>query len=131
MELLACGRSQNSVNPLAQVHGGEVSSRGDVPWMAAVYCRSENTDKWLHTCSGTLLSPNLVLSGKYILKSCKRIPWSSTQKCDKFISNKSIYNVEQLALACYYNIFSIAFMRSLRNVYFNVYLLHFDMNIVI
>lgn len=66
LKFLACGWSLSSLNPIQElllIQGGHVSEVGDFPWMAAIYYRSNDKD-WEQICGGTLISPNLVITGK-------------------------------------------------------------------
>lgn len=69
--LLACGRSLSTFNPLEDlllIQNGHISSRGDFPWIAALY-NPLQSDDWHQICGGTLISPNLVLTGNSLLPS--------------------------------------------------------------
>lgn len=85
----ACGQSQHTFNPyddLTLIHYGYNSSRGDFPWMAALYTPLD-AGKWEQICGGTLISPGLVLSGTFTVSSppLSFIPHSSIHSlCTQF-----------------------------------------------
>lgn len=63
-----CGQSPKVFDPkqtVSLIHAGHNSSRGDFPWMAALYTVLEE-GKWKHICGGTLISPYIVLTGKIV-----------------------------------------------------------------
>lgn len=65
--LIECGRSKNRFNPNAAsplITYAQISARGDFPWMAALYYRLKG-EPFKQICGGTLVSPNLVLTGKF------------------------------------------------------------------
>lgn len=45
------------------IEGGVPEERGEAPWHVAIYKKSENSGKTL-ICGGTVISSNIVLSGK-------------------------------------------------------------------
>lgn len=63
-----CGQSPKIFDPkqtVSLIHAGHNSSRGDFPWMAALYTVLEE-GKWKHICGGTLISPYIVLTGNIV-----------------------------------------------------------------
>lgn len=63
-----CGQSPKVFDPkqtVSLIHAGHNSSRGDFPWMAALYTVLEE-GKWKHICGGTLISPYIVLTGNIV-----------------------------------------------------------------
>lgn len=61
---LECGKSLNPFDPdeiADKIISGHNSSRGDFPWMVALYTPIKGL--WTQICGGTLVSPNIVLTG--------------------------------------------------------------------
>lgn len=86
--LLGCGQSNGLFN---RIHNGNVSSRGEFPWVAAIY-HLDGSQKWKQVCGGTLVSPSLVLTGKcpYSFHSSVNTS-SSSQRCLHSIFNHSSF----------------------------------------
>lgn len=66
MSFTECGKSPRKINVLESapliMTGGYNSSRGDFPWIAAISTPLDE-GRWTHICGGTLISPNIVLTG--------------------------------------------------------------------
>lgn len=64
----ACGRSQREFNFTGNTTttdgGHNNASRGDFPWMVAVYIENDE-GTWEQICGGTLISSSLILSGNF------------------------------------------------------------------
>lgn len=71
----ACGVAPQSVVPL--IAHGSVAKVGDYPWFAGIF-RSD--DKWESICGGTLVRPDVVVSGQRLSSSSIR------RRIDKFLT---------------------------------------------
>lgn len=107
LELLsACGRSKNKVDPqddLLLIHFGRNSSLGYFPWMAAIFM-SLDAGRWEQVCGGTLISPQLVLSGNQLCliflrtKRLSRFLFVKNRRLTKFCLNQIIILAYVMAL---------------------------------
>jgi len=88
------------------IANGQIAPQGSVPWNAGIYRLSESDSDYELICGGSIISSNLVISGKIFVKRiCERIInkiriiiagrcfWDRSESSDRIIKDDGKYKI--------------------------------------